>query len=45
MYNEKLTGRTRYRTERRLFKSDLLVLQVEVSWPSAPPIATAVTNA
>lgn len=30
------TGKTKYRIEKRLFKSDLVVLQVEVSWGNGP---------
>jgi hypothetical protein len=32
-----LTGATRYRTERRLFKPDVLVLQVEEHTTDGPP--------
>ena len=36
MSQDRLTGRTRYRTERRWFKPDVLVLQVEVTYGDGP---------
>ena len=35
--NERPTGRTRYRTQRRWFKPDVLVLQIEVEFGDGPP--------
>jgi len=35
--DEHPTGRTRYRTERRWFKPDVLVLQIEVRFEDGPP--------
>lgn len=34
--NDTPTGRIRYRTERRMFKPDVLVLQVEVEYGDGP---------
>lgn len=36
MSNERLTGNVRFRTERRLFKDDVVVLQVEVVYGDGP---------